>query len=491
MTPWAGGSCDDRREAGIGKTHLIEAILEEARLRGAFANIGHCYEMEGSPAYVPFIEMLEHTARVAPRERSAARWRCGAGSGEADAGAAPHVSRHPASSGTASEQQRRWMFNAYLEFIQRAAGTTPLVHVFEDLHWADEPTLLLLQHLAQAVATSPVLMIGTYRDVELEVARPFARILENLLRQKLAMRISLRRLPVAGVEQMLTAMSGQTPPPSLARVVFEETEGNPFFVEEVFRHLAEEGKLFDEKGGFRLGLRMDQLQVPEGVRLVLGRRLERLSEDARRTLTTAAVIGRVFPLELLEELEKSRPDAALEAVEEAERAHLVETESAGRQTRYRFVHELIRQTLAERLSLPRRQRLHARVADAMERVYQSSIEAHVSTRANHLYQAGAAVDHEKAIHFLSEAAKRAGETAAHEEPLVTWTMRFPCLRWKVPRAPPAHARRAGVLRSLSRNDEAVEEYERLALSTCRRLHAFVEICFQLAAIHAWKQQFRS
>ncbi len=261
----------------------------------------------------------------------------------------------------------------------------------------------------------------------------------------------------------------------------------------MFRHLAEEGKLFDDKGGFRPGLRMDQLQVPEGVRLVLGRRLERLSEDARRTLTTAAVIGRVFPLELLEELENARPDAALEAVEEAERAHLVETESAGRQTRYRFVHELIRQTLAETLSLPRRQRLHARVAGALERVYRSSIEAHVSALAHHLYQAGAAVDQEKAVHYLSEAAKRAAETAAHEESLGYLDNALSLLEMEgSARAAGLHARRAGVLRSLSRNDEAVEEYERaLALFDAQGDHTrFVETCFQLAAIHAWKQQFQ-
>ncbi len=219
-------------EAGIGKTHLIEAILEEARLRGAFANIGHCYEMEGSPAYVPFIEMLEHTARVAPRE--AFRRALGDAAPEV-AKLMPELRRMypdiPPPVELPPEQQRRWMFNAYREFIERAACTTPLVHVFEDLHWADEPTLLLLQHLAQGVATSPILMIGTYRDVELEVARPFARILENLLRRKKSWPCGYRcggcRSP--GVEQMLTAMSGQTPPPSLARVVFEETEGNPLF----------------------------------------------------------------------------------------------------------------------------------------------------------------------------------------------------------------------------------------------------------------------
>ena len=107
---------------------------------------------------------------------------------------------------------------------------------------------------------------------------------------------------------------------------------------------------------------MDQLQVPESVRLVIGRRLERLGGEARRVLTTAAVIGRSFSLPLLEDVESGQPDAALEAVEEAERAHLVVAEHAGRETRYRFVHELIRQTLAQALSLPRRQRLHARIS---------------------------------------------------------------------------------------------------------------------------------
>ena len=103
---------------------------------------------------------------------------------------------------------------------------------------------------------------------------------------------------------MLGALSGQTPPPSLARVIHHETEGNPFFVAEVFQHLAEEGQLFDTDGRWRADLRIDSLEVPEGVRLVIGRRLERLGEAARRVLTTAAVVGRTFSLRLLEALEE-------------------------------------------------------------------------------------------------------------------------------------------------------------------------------------------
>ena len=120
--------------------------------------------------------------------------------------------------------------------MERSARLTPIVTVFEDLLWADEPTLQLLVHVAETVATIPLLLIGTYRDVELDVGRPFAGTLETLARQKLLTRIGLRRLPVSGVEAMLGAMSGQVPPPSLASAVFAETEGNPFFVEEVFRH---------------------------------------------------------------------------------------------------------------------------------------------------------------------------------------------------------------------------------------------------------------
>jgi len=473
-------------EPGIGKTHLASALLDAARSRGAFAVAGHCYEMEGSPPYLPFIEMLEHSARSVPLDTF--RYALGDDAPEV-VKLMPELRRMfpdiPPALELPPEQQRRFLFNAYREFVERSARLTPMVALFEDLQWADEPTLLLLQHLAQTVAGMPMLMIGTYRDVDLEAGRPCARMLESLLRQKLGTRILLRRLPVAGVEEMLAALGAQPPPPSLTRVVFEGTEGNPFFVEEVFRHLAEEGKLFDENGAFRPGLRGDQLQVPEGVRLVLGRRLERLSEDARRILTTAAVIGRVFSLELLEELENARRDAALEAVEEAERAHLVETEAIGRQTRYRFVHELVRQTLSEALSLPRRQRLHVRVADVTERVYAANIGAHVSALAHHLYQAGSSVDQEKTIHFLSEAARQASATAAHEEALEHLDNAVSLLDdERSVRAADLRVERAAALRSLSRNQEAVQEYERaLALFDSLGDHLrYVETCAPLAIV---------
>jgi tetratricopeptide (TPR) repeat protein len=477
-------------EAGIGKTHLTRAILAEASRRGFFTVVGHCYEKEGAPPYVPFIEMLEYSARTAPRESF--RYAVGDAAPEV-AKLMPELRRMfpdiPPSIELPQEQQRRFLFNAYREFVERSARLTPIVAVFEDLHWADEPTLLLLKHLAETVGTTPMLMIGTYHDVELEVTRPFASTLESLMRDKLALRIPLHRLSLAGVQAMIAALSGKTPPASLTQIVFEETDGNPFFVEEVFHHLAEEGQLFNEQGAWRAGLRRDQLHVPESVRLVIGRRLERLGGEARRVLTTGAVIGRSFSLRLLEELEGAQSEAMLDALDSAERAHVVVSEEAGREPRYRFVHELIRQTLAEALSLPRRQRLHARIADAIERLYGANLEAQASALAHHLYQAGAAADLEKTINYLLLAARLASGGAAHEEALGNIENALSLLEGAPhPRAAELHVAKAAALRSISRFAEAVDSYERAIelYVQAGNAAAVASSSFDLGYIYAWE-----
>ena len=477
-------------EPGIGKSHLTRAILAEARQRGALAIVGHCYEMEGAPPYGPFAEMLEYIKRMAPRE--GLRYSLGDD--------APEVARLmpelrniypdiPPPIQLPPEQQRWFLFNAFRSFVERAASVTPLVTVFEDLHWADEPALLLLQHHAQTLASTPMLVICTYRDHELESARPFARTLETLLRDKLATRMTLKRLPQGGVKEMLAALSGQTPPPALVHVIFEQTEGNPFFVEEVFRHLAEEGKLFDESGQWLSGLNVDRLQVPEGVRLVVGRRLDRLGDDARRILTIAAVIGRTFSLRLLEELETRNPDAVLDAIEQAETAHLVLPEPEGRDARYRFVHELIRQTLAESLSLPRRQRLHLRIADGIERIFSGRLEAQASQLAYHLYGAGSAADPEKTTTYLLMAARQARAGSAHEEALENLDRALSL--WEEQRnlrTAELLEQKASTLRSMGRSDEAVSSYQQAIdlFDAHGALAKMAETSIALSYLQAWR-----
>jgi predicted ATPase len=443
-------------EPGIGKTRLARELLREARQRGCLCLTGHCDEMAGAPPFAPFIETMEEAVRIGPQ---AVRAALGDVAPEI-ATIVPSLRRVFSDIAPSSElppdQQRRLVFSAYVEYVRRATQTSPVVVLLDDLHWADEPTLQLLGHLAPHVASMRLLVVGTYRDVELDVARPFAQTLESLIRQRLATRITLRRMTESSVHEMLAGMGGSAPPSGLSQAVFKETEGNPFFVEEVYQHLAEEGWLFDATGAWRADLRMGAIDVPEGVRLVIGRRLDRLGEQARKVLTAAAVIGRTFPIDVLQAVVDVTDDEVLDAVEEAERAQLVAPEASQRTAQYGFVHELIRATLVSGLSLPRRQRVHLKIADALERLRASSLDRHVSALAHHLYQAGAAADSQRAAKFLALAGRHALAAGAFEDALDTFEHLMGLeLADDDPVLADAFEHRGSALQALRRPDEAV------------------------------------
>lgn len=405
-------------EPGVGKTRLAEELVAEAENHGFVTFIGHCYEMEAAQAYMPFVEILETTARRVARDV----FRELLGDSAADlARFLPDIRRIyddiPDPVDVPAEQERRYTFNSIARYMRRAAELSPILLILDDLHWADDATLLLLEHLALDASDLPVMIIGTYRDVELATSRPLARALEQLRRHHLAERLNLKRLSRDDVTMMLQRLSGSAPPESLVDAIYAETEGNAFFVEEVFRHLFEEGRLLDPTGRWRSDVEIAEVDVPESVRLVVGRRLERLRDETLRALASAAVIGRVFDFELLAVVEGVSGDDLLDAIEEAERAHLIGPIADSRSARYSFVHELVRQTLLGDMSLPRRQRLHLAVADAIEDVSGTASDHHAADLAHHLFQAGAAADEAKAVHYLTLAGERALATAASEEAL--------------------------------------------------------------------------
>src|SRR3989441_1644809 len=422
-----------RGEPGVGKTRLAQELVLEARARGMVDRTGRCYEMEGAPPYIPFIEALQQAIRLTPAE--ALRLALGETAGEV-AKILPELRRIyddiPPPLELPPEQERMYLFNSMRDFVERASSIAPLLLVVDDLHWADDATLLLFQHVAQYQDKMAMLTVATYRDIELDAARPLARTLEWLLRQGVVHRIALKPLQEAGVEAMLQALTGQPPPATLVQAIYAETEGNPFFVEEGFQHLSEQGRLLDAEGGWRSDLQVGELDVPEGVRLVISRRLEGVSEDCRTALTDAAVVGRDFGFELLQKLSDLDADALLDAIDEAERANLIVAADdvpvvAGDralEARFRFAHELIRQTLISGLSLPRRQRLHLRVADTMEQVYGKGAEAYAADMAHHLYQAGTGADAAKPAHYLVLAGDRAIEGAAFPEALRNYDIAF-------------------------------------------------------------------
>ncbi|RJP20710.1 MAG: hypothetical protein C4520_11175 [Candidatus Abyssobacteria bacterium SURF_5] len=405
-------------EPGVGKTRLCEELMIEARSHGFLTLTGHCYQMEGAPFYIPFVEAIELAARIV--EPAALRLALG--------DSAPEVAKLmprlrtlfrdiPPSAEMPPELERYYMFNGVRDFIERAAGVQPMLLIIEDLQWADDATLLLLQHVVQQVHEMPVYILGTYRDSELEVSISLARCLEELVRRRLDYRIALKPLPETNVMAMLRGRTGKEPPAAFVQAVFEETEGNPFFVEELFKHLAEEGKLFDAEGRWRADLRIDELNVPESVRLVVGHRLARVSDQCRRALTAGAIIGRGFGFELLGQVANLDEDTLLDAIDDAERAQLVTSKTERGQARISFAHDLIRHALVSSLSAPRRQRLHLRVADAMERLYADALEERAAAMAYHLSEAGAAADRIKTVTYLALAGDRALKASAFEDAL--------------------------------------------------------------------------
>jgi hypothetical protein len=409
--------------AGIGKTRLALEIAGYASRQGFRVLLGHCYEREEPHPYLPFVEMLE-TALAQARSLEPFRRALGDNAAEL-AQMAPRLRRVfpdiPVPLDLPPQQARRCLFQSLAEALAREARRVPQFLILDDLQWADESTLALLAHLARHVAQLPVVLVGTYRDTDLDMNPALVRTLEELLRIGFPP-LKLQGLSHNAVAQLLQELSHREPPAHLVRVICEETQGNPFFVEEVYQHLVEEGKIFDATGQFRADLTVDEVDVPDNVRLVLGRRLEQLSETARQVLGAAAVIGRHFSFSLLETLlEPVDSEGLLTALEEAQRMGLVVLSTEGSAAALTFAHELVRQTLLAGLALPRRQRLHRTVAEALDRVHDGAVHERAGEIAHHLVQAGSLVEAQKVVHYLTLAGSGALAAAAYDEALRHFT----------------------------------------------------------------------
>ena len=388
--------------AGLGKSRLTREAAAIADRLGMTVRSGNCLDMDSPPPYQPNIDQLEQTAR----RLSPADFRALLGENAPElAKLMPSLRQRyddiPPSPDLSPEQERRYMLHGVGEFLERAALAQPLLLIFEDLHWADESTLLLLRHLGRNLAEIPLMVLGTYRDDELGPDRPLTQAIDPLVRDVGATDMHIGLLDKDQTAALLAARAGADPPAELVDLVFSETHGNPFFTEELFRHLRDDGRLFDDDGAWRSGFEIGETEVPQGVRLVLGRRLDQLDADHRKLLATAAVIGRVFSFGHLAESSTADEDDLFDALEAAERLHLVEEAPAEHDTRYAFAHEQIRQTLLGELSLARRQRVHLRVADAIE---SSTRDGATVELAHHLHEAGSAAPNERTFAALLDAA---------------------------------------------------------------------------------------
>ncbi|MFZ0678291.1 ATP-binding protein [Candidatus Binatus sp.] len=401
---------------GVGKTRLAMQTAEYASSKGFRCSVGHCYERDESHPYLPFAEIIENNlAQAASLEEY--RGRMGPYAAEL-AQIAPRLRRFfpdlPQPLELPAAQQRGFLFQSFSEAMARAARTRPTIYLLEDLHWADESTLALFMYLARRIAQLPAVIIGTYRSGYADINPALVRTLEELIRMGVRPQ-KLGGLSKDDVGQMLQGLSQREAPENLLNLIFEESQGYPFFVEEVYRHLVEEGKVFDTDGKFRKDIKTDEIEVPDNVRLIISRRLERFDENEKLALTAAAVIGRSFSFRLLTEVSRVDVDDLFNVIEKAQRMGIIVPSSEGPEKPFTFRHELVRQTLLADISAPRQQQLHAGVADAIERLNPDAVNERAGEIADHLLKAGSFADVRRLVSYLTIAGKSSLGAAAFEE----------------------------------------------------------------------------
>jgi DNA-binding SARP family transcriptional activator len=366
-------------EPGIGKSRLAEELIEQARSRRVDVVVGRCWEASGAPAYWPWVQALRGHADQAPPELAAL------------------LRGEPTAS--ESESARFRLFDATAQFLRLRAR--PLLLFLDDMHAADEPSLLLLQFVARELGDARLLIVAACRDVDPIPGRELSAMLAEVARESVATRISLRGLGEPAVAEYVEAAAAELASPELIGALYEETEGNPLFLGETVRLLAVEGRI----------------AIPPSVRDVISRRLSHLSEECNGVLALASVLGREFSLEALARMSDLGEADLLATLDEATGARVL---SDG----LRFAHILIRDVVYQRLSTPRRVRLHRLAIETLEGLYQVDSGPHLAELAHH---AIAGSDFERALSYARSAGDQALALLAYEEAARLYAMALEAL----------------------------------------------------------------
>ncbi|MCH7801603.1 MAG: protein kinase, partial [Chloroflexi bacterium] len=411
-------------EMGIGKTTLCEQLATYATVRGGQSLTGHCFE-EGlsSLPYIPFSEILRAYASTVDTETL--KQQVGANAGDI-ARVVPEIGHElgvgPSAASDPDEDRYRLM-RAVSNFLQNIAASQPLLVVLEDLHDADSSTLEMLNYLAHNVAGSRLMLVGTYRHTEITRSHPLSNVLVQLRRVNEFTSLQLRGLGNSEVHRMLTNIVDRDVPWSLAETICQQTEGNPLFVQEVIRDLVEEGAILNEQDPESTSVaRAVAINIPQGLRDVISRRLSRLSPECNHALSIAAVIGREFRLDVLHRMLDMSEDEMYAALEEAQSVAVIqEISGTGPIVSFRFNHSFFRQTLYEDLFTPRRIRLHRQIGEILEDVYTGVIERHAREISEHFSHSSDLETLHKALRYTRMAAEDAISMSAYGEAVRLFT----------------------------------------------------------------------
>ena len=394
-------------EPGIGKTRLVRELSTHVEISGGVVLLGECYAEGGAP-YAPFAQVV----RLGLRET----WQNGFEVSDfvmADlVTMAPELQPHypdlPPNPPLEPNAEQQRLFENVVSFSDQLAEHSPLMIVIDDAHWGDSGSLSMLRHLARRTRNHRILLVATYREVDLDVARPFHEVLLDINKARLATRIKLERLTKDQTRDQLTAIFEEEISQEFLEGIYKETEGNPFFVEEVCKALVESGQLYYEEGEWHRPPNMDELEIPQSVRVAIQTRVARLPEAHQDVLSMAAILGREFEFDVLAEASDADEDAVIDALEAAEDAQLIEETGGAEEDRFVFVHALIPGALLDSVRKLRRRKLHRRAAGAIETLRPNDYEA----LAHHYFEAG--VD-DQALEYFTKAGERAAAAYANSE----------------------------------------------------------------------------
>src|SRR5215468_2071669 len=394
-------------EPGVGKTRLVEEAV--ARVAPGRVLWGRCQEIEGAPAFWPWIQVLRAYVRATPGDRLRAelgddvaelarlvpgiRTRC------------PDVAA-PQEETLDAETARFRLFDAVAMFLRTIAATELLVLVLDDLHWADHESLLLLAFVARELREQRLLVLGTYRETELRQAAAAAGVLGDLARA--SRRLELAGLTSEDVGQYVSAACGRMPTTETVEAILRATAGNPFFVTEVVQLLHSQGRLDESAPGSW------RLDIPEGVRETIRRRVEPLSDTGRRVLAAAAVIGREFDIDLLARVVGLPPEGIRRELEAATRLGVIQ-ERAERPGGFRFAHALVQDALVAELGAEVRAELHRDAGAALEALHGDALDPVLGDIARHYFEAAPLGTLSKAIEFAIRAGQHAFGQLGYEE----------------------------------------------------------------------------
>ena len=441
-------------DAGIGKTRTAGELAAEALALGARVLEGRCHEADGAPAFWPWVQLLRAAAREPDGLRAGEPHERGARDPELEtlldalrgASALPRSSEvdPPRALLTASPQLRFRLFDAITQQLARLARAQPLVLIFDDLHWADEATLHLLRFVARELRTLPLLVLGTSREIG--AAQPIAAggssaepgtsaLLCSLLGGNDVHRIYLDGLSHAATCALAAATLARDLGELTLRDLHALTEGNPFFVHEVLRLLADDS-------GEQPGEQRWRAELPRRLREVIGLRLSRLPPPAQRLLALASVIGREFGVAVLEQVAGLPRAELLRLLEAATDARLLRETAVSSDGalghgeapagRYAFAHALIRESLYAELSEPERVRVHEQVGHALEALFGVDADAHLDELAHHFHRAASAGDVPRAVMYCSRAAEQAMHLLAFEQAVLNYRRALDALACRLP-----------------------------------------------------------